>query len=186
MERFRDKSGDSMPNAARFLDIKSGERWYVVANRSEATILRRGLRRGSELSLLAKLDNPTGRLKESEFISDRTGRSFSNASAGNAGAGTIRHGLDGDNATYKTQDAVRFAAQIIEYLKHAGERPLLTELVLVAGPQFMGHLRSALHGSLKPLVKEEIVKEYAHATEHELKEQILRLEEKNPAPTPSP
>jgi protein required for attachment to host cells len=115
---------------------KHGETtWVLAANRSHACVYEKAGRLG-HLTKLHDLENPRGRLKNSEINSDRGGRAFP------------RHGT-GSSSMMKAHDPVEheaeaFAGHLGELLDEACRNHRFENLVLVAEPHFLGLIRGVL------------------------------------------
>lgn len=118
--------------------------WVVVADESQAIVYARETRSGPMRELI-KLDNPDGRKKPGELVTDRGGRAFDSGGQG-------RHAMGQEKSGPKGQIAAAFAKQIamrIGKALHSGE---CRDYVLVAAPRFLGALRDAVstHCSVPP------------------------------------
>jgi protein required for attachment to host cells len=111
------------------------ERWIVIADAGRARILSAAAGTVA-LDLVQILQNPAGRQRASELVSDRPGRV--EKSCGNVQSSASPRTTPHDHV------ADEFARAIADLLdeKAAGEN--FDELVLVAPPQFLGQLRAHL------------------------------------------
>jgi protein required for attachment to host cells len=159
-------------SAARDLDLSRQKRWYLVANRAEARIYQDSPKHPFEFVM--KLDNPDGRLTETELDSDRPGRGFASASHRK---GIISHGLD-KTAIRHESTAKRFASEIARILESGAHDDRFQDLVLVAEPRFLGLLRAVIPSTVKSRIGLEINREFAQGSDKELREFIQdKLEE---------
>jgi protein required for attachment to host cells len=85
---------------------------------------------------LTELHNERATQHESDFVSDRPGRSFDIAGGG-------RHAMS-PQVSGKEQEALRFSREVAAYLNNAIANNEATQLVLLAAPGFLGFLRSEL------------------------------------------
>jgi protein required for attachment to host cells len=85
---------------------------------------------------LTELHNERATRHESNFVSDRPGRSFDIVGGG-------RHAMS-PQVSRKEQEALRFAREVAAYLNNAIANNEATQLVLLAAPGFLGLLRSEL------------------------------------------
>jgi protein required for attachment to host cells len=85
---------------------------------------------------LTELHNERATRHESNFVSDRPGRSFDIVGGG-------RHAMS-PQVSRKEQEALRFAREVATYLNNAIANNEATQLVLLAAPGFLGLLRSEL------------------------------------------
>ncbi len=142
--------------------------WAVVADAVRADIFAAERIRGP-FCLKETHTHPAGRLKERELVSDAAGRSFDSVGQG-------RHFME-NKTTAKKQELIRFARDLsrrIEAARVAGE---FDELVIIAGPEFLGELRQLLTGPARSMVVQEIDKNLAGCTAGELTEHLhARLE----------
>ena len=85
---------------------------------------------------LAEMQDETATHAESEFASDRPGRSFDIVGKG-------RHAMSQSESAQDHQTLV-FARQVADYLNDAIAESTVTNLVIIAAPGFLGYLRSEL------------------------------------------
>jgi protein required for attachment to host cells len=134
----------------------------VVADRTlavfyDADTLRSALRES------ARLVDPSGNKQERELVTDRPGR--------RVGYGTGRHGVE-EGSRARTEVAARFARRIgrrLDVARRAGE---FDELIVVAGPTFLGLLRERMSGPTRERVVHEVGKDLVHATVGDLRRHI--------------
>lgn len=107
-------------------------KWVVVANRSEAKIFEyKGSRKG--LELLESIENPKGRMKNSELIPNSFG--------GGKRAKAQRISFDSDSVQEpKRKVAESFASQISDVISQGRKSNRFLSLVLVSEPRFLGML----------------------------------------------
>ena len=139
-------------------------RWYLVANRAEARIYQDRPKHGFEF--VQRMENPEGKMSESELDSDRPGRSFSSA----RGA-SISHSLDQTAIRHETV-AKRFAAMLAKVLESSVREGKFSELVLVAEPHFLGLLRAAIPASVRDRIGHEINREFAQGSDLALRDYL--------------
>ena len=138
--------------------------WFVLANRVESVIYAD--KKNQSFFFIERLENKEGKKMESELVSDREGRIGS--SAGNS----IRHGLEPKESKHEHLAKI-FAKRIAEYLERAATEKKYDQLVLVAGPRFLGLLRSALKPNTIGLITHEIKREYLQGSDAEIKKLII-------------
>lgn len=85
---------------------------------------------------LTELHNERATQRESDFVSDRPGRSFDIVGGG-------RHAMS-PHVSGQEQEARRFAREVAAFLNNAIANSDATQLVLLAAPGFLGYLRSEL------------------------------------------
>ncbi len=110
--------------------------WVVVADEARAFIYTRDTRRGA-LAELTCLENPDGRKKPGQLVSDRGGRSFDSGGQG-------RHAMGQEKPGPKEHVAGVFAKQIAIRIGRALHDGRCRGYVLVAAPRFLGMLRDAV------------------------------------------
>jgi protein required for attachment to host cells len=111
--------------------------WIIVADQSKARIFTVASPRGALLEV-AELDHPEARERTQSLTTDRPGRSFDSAGKG-------RHAM-GTSVEPGEQETIRFAAQIADYVRTAYNQGRCNQLLLVAGPHFLGLLRAEFNG----------------------------------------
>jgi protein required for attachment to host cells len=147
--------------------------WIVSANSSRARIFAAHIP-SQNLEEIDDLVNDAARLRDIETQTDRIGTTA-------AGKSVHATGGQAPNKTYQpaetpTQHANHlFAKEVSEFLVHAHADGKFDELELVASPEFLGVLRSHLDDQLKPLVKQEINKDYTQSSKDELAQQLKAL-----------
>ena len=110
--------------------------WVVVADEYRATIFARE-KKYSPMQEIESLRNDTAREKDSNLVSDRSGRAFDSRGKG-------RHTMGGDESGAKLHSYLVFAKEIAEKISSAKQRGRFDRLVVVAAPRFLGVLRPAL------------------------------------------
>ena len=110
--------------------------WAVVADEARAIVYGHDTKSGPLRKVLT-LDNEVARMKASELISDRGGRSFDSGGEG-------RHGMGQKNEPHR-QAAARFAKAIAARIGKAKHSGACRDFALVAAPRFLGELRTALN-----------------------------------------
>lgn len=135
-----------------------GATWVVVADQSAARIFdAAGPTRA--LEEIASYAHPEGRAHARDLKSDQPGRAFDSAGQG-------RHAME-PKVLPKEQEAIGFARFLSDKLEDARTKNQVDELILVAPPEFLGHLRATLDKDAKKIV----------AAEHPLNIVKLRAEE---------
>jgi protein required for attachment to host cells len=109
--------------------------WIVVADQSKARIFTTASPRGALLEV-GTLEHAVARERTQTLTSDRPGRSFDSAGIG-------RHAMS-TAVEPQEQEAIRFAKQIADHLNKAHNEGRCNQLLLVAGPEFLGRLREQL------------------------------------------
>ncbi len=137
--------------------------WILAANSSQATIFT-AESPVAPLVALETMSNPEARLKQMDLVSDRPGRTFDSL-------GSQRHAR-ASQVDPKEQEQIRFAKTIIEKLERGRLDGAFERLVIVAGPDFLGELRTHFGAQLKALVSQEIDKDYTALNPRELRSRL--------------
>lgn len=103
---------------------------------------------------VGRISDPSSHQYDRDLASDRPGRSYESV-------GGARHALEGENGP-RWQGAVRFARRISCRLDDALRKGEFEELVVVAGPPFLGLIRSELSRPARERVVHEIRKDLVH------------------------
>lgn len=127
--------------------------WILVAHRGGARLFEnKGLGKG--LNLLEDIPHPQGKLRNQDIDSDQPGRSFDRFGQG-------RHAL-GTEQEPKEHLAELFAKELADLLENGRNQHRYQRLVLIAGPDFLGVLRSALNAQVTALVTSSLAKNLAN------------------------
>ncbi len=140
----------------------------VVADQAEAIFYDTAAlsRRPREV---ARITDPTAHLHERDLASDRPGRTHPTV-------GTVRHAY-GPEPHIRRLEATRFARRIARRLDEARRRHEYEDLVLVAGPRFLGELHRELSRLTSARVVHEIPKDLVHSTVPKLQQHLPRDED---------
>jgi protein required for attachment to host cells len=103
---------------------------------------------------VGRISDPLARKHDRDLVSDRPGRSYESV-------GGARHAIERENDP-RYQEAVRFARRISCRLDDALNRGEFEELVVAAGPPFLGLMRSEMSPQVKKRVVHEIRKDLVH------------------------
>jgi len=153
-----------------FLDNEKTTRYYVFANAVEAIIYRDTYERKFEF--IQRISNPRGTLRDSDLGSDRPGKSYSSA-----GNGTIHHALT-QKVSQHDQISRDFARKITARLCSIHFSEKFNELVLIAGPRFLGLLRQTLPKTIRSLVRLEVHHQYVFVSDQALAKSIQKATSK--------
>lgn len=104
---------------------------------------------------VAHLSDPVARLHDRDLVTDRPGRSYESV-------GSARHAITREDDP-RHQEAVKFARRIARRLDDARRRDEYDELIVVAGPPFLGVVRSALSRPTRERVVHEVRKDLVHS-----------------------
>ncbi|MCC5858445.1 MAG: host attachment protein [Ectothiorhodospiraceae bacterium] len=132
-----------------------GPVWVVVAQQGLARLFRRE-KRFSPLEELDNLVQPEARLHAKDLQSDRPGRTVNRPRGG-------RTALEPSSDPKRTEAEV-FARRVAERLHEGRTAGDYRELVLVAGPSFLGLLRDAMDEDTARCVVKEVRKTIPDAT----------------------
>jgi protein required for attachment to host cells len=103
---------------------------------------------------VGRISDPAAHLHARDLASDRPGRSYESV-------GGARHAIERENGP-RWQEAVRFARRISCRLDDALQKGEFEELIVVAGPPFLGLMRSELSRPARERVVHEIRKDLVH------------------------
>ena len=117
--------------------------WVVVADSSAARIFDVESPTGS-LQEIASYAHPEGRLHESDLRTDQPGVTKDRM-------GYARHGLE-SKVKPKEQEAIAFARSLAERIEAGRSKNEIERVILVAPPEFLGHLRSVLDDDAHKIV----------------------------------
>ena len=139
--------------------MNTNKHWYLIAQRAGARIFEQeGIK--SELHLIRRFENPEGRLRTNELVSDRQGRSDSSGSAGHIAVG-------GDDAQ-RNHVLDTFAHKLGSFLESEAEHNSFMSLVLVAEPHVLGVLKSAMGTGTSRLLRDSLAKDLIHVSDHDM------------------
>jgi protein required for attachment to host cells len=140
----------------------TGTARILLASRKPAAA-RAGPDGGIALVEVARLENAAAHLPARALVTDRTGRVFESGGRGPRGTKTrTRHGAQSD---FDPHDVLveRFARRLVHRLESDRKRGLYEELIVIAGPKFLGVLRSQLTGMLRERLTREIARDLVRA-----------------------
>ena len=120
--------------------------WVVVADSSAARIFDAVTPTGA-LKEIASYAHPEGRAHARDLKTDEPGRAFDSAGQG-------RHAME-PRVLPKEQEAISFARFLGDKLEEARTKNQVDRLILVAAPEFLGHLRNTLAKEARKIVAGE-------------------------------
>lgn len=134
--------------------------WIAVVNRSEARFFEADSRKGKQLTLVKKLENPRGRLRDGDINADRPG----------ASRGSF---LFSSTRLVKMQSPTEriaqiFAKTVAQEIEAADNEHLFEDLILVVEPNFLGKLRLALSKKVMNKVSETLRKDLVNVPDHQM------------------
>lgn len=126
--------------------------WILSANSHRARLMS-AQRANGPLCEIESFDHPAGRAKPSDLESDRPGRLFDSVGMGRHATSPV--------VDMHTQEQIRFARMLADRLEQGRLDHAFAGLVLVAAPEFLGHLRDAMAAPLAAKVTLALAKNYA-------------------------
>lgn len=136
------------------------EKTYVVA--ADAARARIFVRQANVLREVETLTHSESRLHTGDLRTGGKGESTS-------GPGQRQTG--DDNATSDKHEMF-FAKEVAEYLRDARTQQNMTDLILIAAPQFLGKLRDKLDKPTQALVTQTLDKDVSKASEDEIAKKL--------------
>ena len=103
---------------------------------------------------VAHISDPLAHQHDRDFSSDRPGRTYESV-------GGQRHAIEREDDP-RQREAVRFARRISRRLDEARRKGEYDELIVVAGPPFLGLIRNELSRPARERVVHEIRKDLVH------------------------
>ena len=103
-----------------------------------------------------RMADPAARLHDRDLGADRPGRSYESV-------GAARHAIQRENDP-RQREAIRFAREIARTLEEARRNREFDQLIVVAGPTFLGLMRAELSPPTKACVVHEVHKDLVHST----------------------
>jgi protein required for attachment to host cells len=113
---------------------------------------------------VARISDPAAHLHDRDFSSDRPGRTYESV-------GGARHAVGNENDP-RHREALRFAKRIARRLDEARRKDEFEELIVVAGPPFLGLVREKLSRPTRARVVHEIRKDLVHSPVEILREHL--------------
>ena len=113
---------------------------------------------------VARISDPVAHLHEQDLVSDRPGR-------GHASVSGARYSMDLEGDPRK-REAIRFAKRISRRLDEARRKGEFDELIVVAGPRFLGLMRGELSRPTRQRVVHEIHKDLVHSPVEQLRRHL--------------
>jgi protein required for attachment to host cells len=117
--------------------------WVVVADSSAARIFVAGSPTGA-LQEIESYAHTEGRAHERDFRTDEPGTTKDSA-------GYAKHGME-PKVRPKEQETIAFARFLAQRIELARAKGKIERVILVAPPEFLGHLRSTLDDDAKKIV----------------------------------
>lgn len=123
--------------------------WVLVAERSRAKLYTINGRL-APITEIEALVHPESRMHEGDLVSDSAG-----SDGGSVGQG--RHVIDSKN-TARDHESLAFARTLASRLDSARNNGDFDNLVLIAPPEFLGHLRGNLSKEVLSMVSRQVDK----------------------------
>ena len=137
--------------------------WIVIADAGRALVLNK-VDRNSAVELVHDLENPAGRMKTSQLVSDEQGRMAKMR-------GDSKSAMDPPTDPHE-QKAVVFAREISRLLETSANNREFDSLILVAPGHFLGLLHSRLGGEASKRLTMTQTKDLTHASMADLQHHI--------------
>jgi protein required for attachment to host cells len=138
--------------------------WIVVCDASHCRLFMKRLN-DHEWVKFETIENPAGRAKGIDLLSDRAGRSLQSQ-------GPNKKSAMDPHTPPRDVEEMRFSHKIADLLDAAYRQNAFERLILVAPPQFLGLLRDALHGQVQKAIYGTIDKDYTHLSDHEVADRV--------------
>jgi protein required for attachment to host cells len=114
-----------------------------------------------------RVSDPAAHLHDRDLVSDRPGRAYESV-------GGARHAIERE-ADPRQRAAERFAKRIARRLDETRRKGEFEQLIVIAGPPFLGMLRAAMSRPTRGLVAHEIRKDLVHGPVEVLREHLSAL-----------
>ena len=118
--------------------------------------------RFGDWTFLAEFRDEDAARPEKSFASDRAGRAFDSFGSG-------RHAMAG-NETGRRHEIRQFARQLADYLNAAIAANEFDNIVLIASPAFLGHVRAELSGPAQRAVVHEAARDLTDLDEDQIRQ----------------
>jgi protein required for attachment to host cells len=149
--------------------------WVLVSDASRARIFA-AADQGKVWSLVRELEHPESRLTNQELVSDRPGSI--QQSGGPSGHRVANNPSKGNRSAMepqtdpKTEEHILFARELADELEKGLHNNAYNHLILAAGPQFLGMLRSSLDNQVSKHVTASVDKDYTQLDPRKLQERF--------------
>ncbi len=124
--------------------------WILVADSARARLFNAETTK-SALSEIESMIHPEAQQHEQKLTSDLPGSQ--------AGGATNSHHSVGGKTAPKEYEAVKFARELCKYLEAAHYSQKFSQLIVVAAPTFLGHLRKEMSSNVAKVITLEIDKD---------------------------
>ncbi|MCB0308364.1 MAG: host attachment protein [Bdellovibrionales bacterium] len=140
--------------------------WTLIANRSKARLFE-GSGVSATLKELKEIENPEGRLSDSEIEEDRPGRAFDSAGKG-------RHSMSSE-VSPSDHVSKAFANRLADDLNKGRIQGQFQRIILVAEPQFLGFLRAALDKNTLSMVVDTVDRNLVDLPVNQVNDELSKL-----------
>lgn len=144
--------------------------WIVTANNGRARIYAQK-DQNSALMEVEDMVNPSQRGRVSDIDTDQLGQLAASKSIKSVGAATQPSGYE-PNQTPLEHQAELFGRSVAEYLQQAHAQNRFQNLIIAAGPEFLGLLRKLLDKQVVGAISQELNKDYTNVSQHDLLAQL--------------
>jgi len=143
--------------------------WIVLADAASARLFQPAGPRGN-WALVAELQHPESRARDSDLVTDRPGRVKQSKG--------YRSAMESPTPPKKVEIR-KFARQLAKALEDGLQKKAYERIILAAPPAFLGLLRSELSDRVRGRIAALVEKDYLHLDQRQARE---RLEEQLQAP----
>lgn len=135
------------------------KRWILVAESSRARVFEQDNSAATPRELNG-FTHAESRLHEGDLTSDSAGYQLDRMGQG-------QHAME-PPTNAKTVEAQVFAKELSEHIEAARMNGHFDELILIASPDFLGHLRKTINGATSKLISETIGKNLVQQSPEEI------------------
>ncbi|WP_294945366.1 host attachment protein [Sulfurivirga sp.] len=137
--------------------------WIVVADSAHARLFTAETPT-SGLTELEDLVHLQARMHDQDLTTDGPGRHSNDTGVG-------AHGYE-PKVTPSEEEAIRFAKELAKELYQAFHAHKFEQLIIVAAPRFLGHLRNALDKNVARVVSLEVAKDLVNEKPEEIRKHL--------------
>ncbi len=137
--------------------------WIVVADSAHARLFSTETPTGGLIEQ-EDLQHIESRMHNKDLVTDAPGRHSNDTGIG-------AHGYE-PKLTPTEEEAIRFAKELAQELYKAFHAQKFEQLIIVAPPKFLGHLRNALDKNIKKVVSLEVSKDLVTEKPEEIRKHL--------------
>ncbi len=137
--------------------------WIVVADSAHARLFTADTPT-APLTELEDLLHIQSRMHDRDLVTDGPGKHSNDAGAGH-------HGYE-PKLPPSEEEAIRFAKELAQALYKAFHEKRFEQLIIVAAPKFLGHLRNALDKNLQKVISLEVAKDLVPETPEAIRKHL--------------